>query len=311
MKEKMAEHIKTFQKHGHVPTRNSVRSIAFHLAERLNLDHIFDRENQMAGYDWLKSFLSRNPDLTVRKAEGVSVTHSSKEYFDLLKELLSENHLIRKPGHIFSMDETGLPLNNKPGEVIAEKGSRSVSLITSGEKGETISVLACANGEGSFIPPYYIFKGENSKNEYTYGMPPGSVAKMSHKSEYVNSDISFGWLRNYFTPRNHKEIEQWNNFAEFPKQRNSLAPTTRQGIFQVPVVLLLLRHATTLWQTTLQENLQDYSSEIMLIAAWNKSESVENGIKSTGIIPFNPNVIPEYGFLTNITGQNQASDAIQ
>ncbi|KAJ8887888.1 hypothetical protein PR048_007372 [Dryococelus australis] len=141
----------------------------------------------MAGYDWLKSFLSRNPDLTVRKAEGVSVARVLgmnkdfvMEYFDLLRELLSENHLIGKPGHIFNMDETGLPLNNKPGEVIAEKSSRSVSLITSGEKGETISVLACINGKGSFLPQNCIFKGK-TRTLNTDGMPPGYVVKMSQK----------------------------------------------------------------------------------------------------------------------------------
>jgi hypothetical protein len=66
--------------------------------------------------------------------------------------------LFDKPGNIFNVDETGLQLNNKPGQVIAAKGSKNVSSLTSSEKGETISVVACCNGEGSFLPPYCIFK---------------------------------------------------------------------------------------------------------------------------------------------------------
>lgn len=83
------------------------------------------------------------------------------------------------------MDETGLQLNNKPGQVIAAKGSKSVSAITSGEKGETISVIACCNAEGVFLLPYYIFKGKNKKEEFADGMSPGSSIKMFLKSAYV------------------------------------------------------------------------------------------------------------------------------
>lgn len=339
---KIVGHIKKLQKYGFAPTRNSVRSMAFHLAERLKLNHKFDRENQMAGYDWLKSFLSRNPDLTIRKAEGVSVARalgmnkdSVKEYFDLLKKLMTENHLLEKPGHIFNMDETGLPLNNKPGEVIAEKGSRNVSLITSGEKGETISVLTCVNGEGSFLPPYCILKGKNTKDEYADGMPPGSVVKMSQKSAYVNSEIFFDWLRNHFTPRKPQGIVILilDGHTSHTSSSEMLEYAESNGI-----ILLSLPSHTTHWLQPLDrvffKSLKSYYIKAcnnfmtnhpsrkltrlqfgeMLSAAWNKSASVENGVsafKSTGIIPFNPNVIPEYAFLTEVNGQTQASKEAQ
>lgn len=73
------------------------------------------------------------------------------------------------------MDETGLQLNNRPGYVLAEKGSKSVFSVTSGERGETITVLACCNAEGIFLPPVCIMKGKNKKPEFEDGMPPGSV----------------------------------------------------------------------------------------------------------------------------------------
>ncbi|KAJ8888381.1 hypothetical protein PR048_007871 [Dryococelus australis] len=53
---KIVEHIKMIQKHGYAPTRNSVRSMAFRLTECLYHYHKFDRENHMAGYDWLNFF---------------------------------------------------------------------------------------------------------------------------------------------------------------------------------------------------------------------------------------------------------------
>lgn len=124
-----------------------------------------------------------------------------EEYFKLLESVIFENDLIEKPGHIFNMDETGLQLNNKPGNVVAIKGSKSVTSITSGEKGETVSVLACASAEGTFLPPYCIMKGKNLKVEFMDGMPPGSVVKMSQKSAYVTSEIFLHWLKTHFQPR--------------------------------------------------------------------------------------------------------------
>ena len=61
------------------------------------------------------------------------------------------------------MDETSLQLNNDPGQVIAAKGSKDIYVIKGQERGETITVVACCNAEGSFIPSYCIFKGVNKQ----------------------------------------------------------------------------------------------------------------------------------------------------
>ena len=37
------------------------RRLAFELAEKLNLDHNFNREIRLAGKDWLTAFVKRNP----------------------------------------------------------------------------------------------------------------------------------------------------------------------------------------------------------------------------------------------------------
>ena len=70
---------------------------------------------------------------------------------------MTENGLLNKPSNIFNMDETGLQLNNKPGFVIAQKGSKNVAAITSSEKGETITITSCCNAEGIFIPPVCMY----------------------------------------------------------------------------------------------------------------------------------------------------------
>ena len=78
--------------------------------------------------------MKRHPQLTLRTPEKlayVGAIMGNKEvigaYFDLLEETLTKNGLLDKPGAIFNVDETGMPLDHKPEKAIAKKGSRNVS----------------------------------------------------------------------------------------------------------------------------------------------------------------------------------------
>ena len=147
-------------------------------AVQLGIKHKFNCRTEKAGYDWFHSFLSRNPEITIRKSEGVSIARSAAmnkdevhTYFTMLEKIMEEHDLFNKPGSVFNMDESGLQLNNRPSHVLAEKGSRAVTTLTSTEKGETITIIACCNAEGHFLPPACIFKGKYKKKEFQDGMP--------------------------------------------------------------------------------------------------------------------------------------------
>ncbi|KAL6261992.1 hypothetical protein P5V15_007080 [Pogonomyrmex californicus] len=61
------------------------------------------------------------------------------------------------------MDETDLQLNNHPGHVIVEKGSKSFYCSIWRERRITITVITCCNAEDTFLPPACIMKGKNKK----------------------------------------------------------------------------------------------------------------------------------------------------
>nr|CAD7263742.1 unnamed protein product [Timema shepardi] len=77
--------------------------------------------------------LARNPELSVRKAKGISLARAqgmckeeSETYFTLLRDLLSKHEILNSPGTIYNndetglqYDETGLQLNNKPENEVA------------------------------------------------------------------------------------------------------------------------------------------------------------------------------------------------
>jgi len=109
----LKERIIRLAKFGCGLTRKDIIKAAYAFAEANNITNIFSAAKQMAGKDWLQAFLTRHPDLTVRKPQDLSEARCAglnKEiidrYFALLKELLNFPQLI------YSCGETGIPLNN-------------------------------------------------------------------------------------------------------------------------------------------------------------------------------------------------------
>lgn len=193
---RLVAHIKQLAVAGFAPDRALVKFIAFQFAEKLNIQHRFSQEKKMAGYDWLRSFLQRNPDLSIRKGEGLSVARgqglnrqSVALFYEVLHNELVKNNLEKMPQCIDNMDESGIQLINKPGSVIAGKGSKDVHVVTSKERGESVTVVACNNAEGHFLPPVLIIKGKNKKTAFEQDLPPGSKVYMNQKSSYINSEI--------------------------------------------------------------------------------------------------------------------------
>nr|XP_023020198.1 uncharacterized protein LOC111508813 [Leptinotarsa decemlineata] len=222
------------------------------------------------------------------------------------------------------MDETGLQLNNKPGKVVALKGSKNVTSVTSGEKGETISVLTCVNKEGTFLPPFCIMIGKNSKPEFSDGLPPGAEVKMSPRSGYVNAELFFDWMKTHFTPRKpigqllllldgHTSHTSSTEMLEFAGNteiilmcippHTSLACAIRSCFFKS--LLMNYYSACSNYMTNnTSRKITRLQCGTLLSLAWGKSANVDNGIsgfRTCGVIPFQPDAIPDYAFLSEPT----------
>jgi hypothetical protein len=116
VEDKLVRHLLILDSKGFGLTVTDVRELAFQFAEKNGLCHKFNVEKKMAGYDWVYSFLDRNPNLSVWKAQGVSYARSkglNKEvgkFFRNLSAMYDELSLWGEPGRIFNADETGLQL---------------------------------------------------------------------------------------------------------------------------------------------------------------------------------------------------------
>lgn len=337
---RLVRHVKEMQNRGFPLTISDLRSLAYHFAIQLDVKHSFNQQKEMAGYDWVQLFLRRNSDLSLRKAEGISLNrvhamnhNEVQQYFNLLTKCLEENNLFNKPGHIFNMDETGLQLNNRPGIVLAEKGSRNVCSVTSTERGETITLITCCNAEGNFLPPACVMKGKLKKNEYTDNMPPGSKLYMSQKSAYVNSVIFLEWLTGHFLPRKPegKVLLILDGHASHSSSVEMLEICNDNDV----ILLCLPSHTThylqpldrtvfkslkssfydacRLWlRTHPGRRITRYQFGELLNSCWGKSANPANataGFRASGIYPLNPGAIPDYAYSVVRPQKNASSNA--
>ena len=86
--------------------------------------------------------------------DGLNKT-SENLHFDKVKTMLNKHNF--QPHEIFNCDESGLTCVHKPVKVIAPKGKRCLSSVTSAERGQTITLLVAFSASGTYIPPMMIF----------------------------------------------------------------------------------------------------------------------------------------------------------
>ena len=87
------------QKHDFPLIRDDLCTLIYNFVNQLKIKHRFNNDTQKAGYNRLYSFLSRHPDVSVHKSEGLILARNlcmnrqrvDKEYFNLLNEIFEQN----------------------------------------------------------------------------------------------------------------------------------------------------------------------------------------------------------------------------
>lgn len=151
------------------------RKLAYHYALANDMDiPIFWSTNKLASRDWLRAFMTRHPELSLRSPEATSLArstafnkHNVGEFFDNLHKVRSRYNY--QPQDIYNVDETGLTTVQKPVKVIAGKGTKQVGRITSAERGTLITVCCAVNAVGNSIPPFFIYPRVHFKQHMITG----------------------------------------------------------------------------------------------------------------------------------------------
>ena len=135
-------------------TRKQINSMVEKTAREKNLL----RKNKISD-GWFRRFLERQPQLTLRKGDHTAAVRMDAmkkqtaldNYFIELKNILDENELQHKPGQIYNMDESGVPLDHRSPRVLARKGQKKIRYCSTGNKPQT-TVVGCINAIGQAHP---------------------------------------------------------------------------------------------------------------------------------------------------------------
>lgn len=136
----------------------------------------------MARKEWLRQFMKRHTSLSHRKPELTSLARSTAfnqaTFFANYKDVLSRGAFSAE--QILNIDETGITTVHAPHKIISPKEVIQVGQMTSGERGQNITLIAAINVIGNAIPPMMIFPRMHFKANMVKGAPVGSIGAHTH-----------------------------------------------------------------------------------------------------------------------------------
>ena len=198
MKEDLAAYIKDLadQFHGLSPDKCRWLCYEFALQNEVPMPDNWKRQHR-AVKDWFAGFKERQ-NLSCRKPEPTSIARATAfnrnavtKFFENL-EAVQERHNFA-PNNIYNLDETGVSTVQTPKQVLATKGSKQVGSVTSGERGELVTVVAAVNAIGNAIPIMLVFPRVNYKDHFLRGAPALSIG-CATRSGWINEEKFLDFL---------------------------------------------------------------------------------------------------------------------
>jgi hypothetical protein len=184
--EELVEYCMAASKMGYGVSTIKLRSLAYEFANKLNKRLPHSRrgrpnpweDRKEAGRDWLKAFLRRHRNLSIRKPEATSIGrmtafnhHNVEVFYDNIRSVFNIHSF--EPHQIWNCDETGVTTVQIPERVLATRGERQVASVTSGECGTLVTMCNAVSASGISVPPYYIFPRVNFKDIFLKNGTPG------------------------------------------------------------------------------------------------------------------------------------------
>ena len=269
---------------------------------------------------WFRRFLERRPNLSLQRGDATAnvrmeaLDHETmKDYFKSLEETLNEHDLMNCPGQIYNVDETGVPLDHKPPNVIAQRGQKKIRYRVSRNK-KQITVVGCINAAGQAIPPFVIFDAKCLNHDWTDGEVPGTTYGLSSNG-WIDSELFHGWLTNHFLKH---AVGSRPLLLLLDGHSSHYNPATIRFAKEHNVIVLCLPPHTThesqpldtcvfgplkqCWGDVCHKLMQQHPGQIvtkyqfstLFHEAWMKAmvpTNIVSGFRKCGVYPFNPDAI--------------------
>jgi hypothetical protein len=206
--------------------------------------------------------------------------------------------------------------------VLAPKGKRTVSSTTSGERGQTTTIVVACSASGVYVPPMMIFKRKRNKPELVDHAPAGTIGSCSD-SGWIDTDLFLVYLKHFSahvkcskaSPAllildGHKSHTKILSTIEFARENGiemvSLPPHTSHKL--QPLDRSFFKPFKSAFNTACSSWLRSHPGRRITVeqlgelfnTAYLKAATMENavsGFRCSGIVPLNSDILPSTDFL--------------
>ncbi|CAK1582436.1 unnamed protein product [Parnassius mnemosyne] len=327
----LVERIKRFAKIGVPLTPKFIRKQAYMFCETYKIKNNFNNSKRIAGTDWLRYFLKRNPSISKRKPQIMNPARAQKlnkpivqQHFQSVQKLYNEMDILQHPQKLYNMDEKGCRITvHKQNTVLAEKGSKRVHLIAP-EHAENVTIAMCVNAIGTAIPPMILFKGKRQRPDLCENLPAGTLVRMAPKGS-MTADLFLEFIKHlakykvagkclliFDGAKCHLSIEvldeaDKNNIVLYCLPSNtthelqpldkSVNKSYEHHWDEAVLNFLYTNPDRTMSKTTFNR---------IFSQVWPKCithSNIVNGFAATGLFPFNPEAIPEEAYAPSVLSE--------
>lgn len=115
-------------------------------------------------YCWLRNFVKRNPEISLRKAQIMNPARALKlnkpivtNNFEAIKKIYDELDIPNHPDRLYNTNEKGCRLTiHHQQQDLAAKGTKRVYFVSQ-EHADNVTIAMCVNATGNSVPPMIIF----------------------------------------------------------------------------------------------------------------------------------------------------------
>jgi hypothetical protein len=156
--------------------------------------------DNLPGPDFMKCFMKRHPQLTVRTANMIkraraALSHKDvNDFFARFEKVMADV----EPHNVWNYDETCHQDNPGALKAFFEKGIKYAEQVRDHTK-SSISVMYCGSASGVLLPPYIVYKAANIYESWCEGGPKGALYNCSANGWF--DTFLFGeWFHKLFLP---------------------------------------------------------------------------------------------------------------
>jgi hypothetical protein len=236
------------------------------------------------------------------------------------------------PGKIFNVDETGISTVSDSEIILAEKGQKRIGTVSSGERGQLVTVICSMSASGNFVPPFFIFPRRRMAPLLMKDGPSDAAYHIS-KNEWSNEELFVVWLKHFtkfVKPSkeepvllilvNHGSHVTYDAFM-WCKENGivmlSIPPHTSHRLqpldvtFYGPLKTVFKAKCNLFIKSNVLRKITNYDLAILFNMAYSEVATIKKGVSrfsTTGIFPMNPGVFNDEDYLLAETLQDKAND---